>query len=487
MKPIAKYLFVPAVLLSFSLISYAQNDKDDAYRQFLNQRNKEYSDWRAKANSEFTDYLAKAWEEFKVQSGKADPMGPVPEKPTYYDVTAENNPSFHGLPASDNMCLPAVSPALSFSAEYIPAEDAVNVDFFGVGMSVPFNQGMKLGRVEANEKSVSNAWSFLSNSPFLPTVEALNKLKTDYSLNDWAVYMVVKTLTDAVYEENMVNQKVATQLFLLLQMQYKIRVGSAGNDLVLLIPFKEPVYQVSYVNDDKLDLFIYGYTRLSSQTPLFTFPDDFSQAVNVFSLAYTKPMKIGGAEEYKKIKQPLWSSVLGDDFSVPVNQPYISFALDYPQSDLVTYHRSAVDSETAKAVLRAVKYNILKEGMNSEQAVGYILSLIQKGFEYKTDYELFGRSKPMFIEESFYYGANNCKDRVLIFSWLVKRTLGLKTIMLGYPNHVACGVEFDAPVKGDSFSYKGHNYVMCDPTYIGAPIGATMPKFKDMTPAYIEP
>lgn len=124
--------------------------------------------------------------------------------------------------------------------------------------------------------------------------------------------------------------------------------------------------------------------------------------------------------------------------------------------------------------------------MTSEQAVAYILNLIQNGFEYKTDYELFGRSKPLFIEESFFYGANNCKDRVLIFSWLVKKTVGLNTIMLGYPNHVACGVEFTSEVNGDSFNHKNHKYVMCDPTYINAPIGVTMPKYKGMDPVFME-
>lgn len=349
MKPIVKLLSI-SLLLMICMPAAAQ---DDAYREFLKQRNKEYKDWRSKANAEFTDYLAKAWEEFKVQAAKEDPIGPVPEKAPRYgedNTTAENLPSSHGLPAFEDMCLPAQTPALSLSAEYIPEDNSINIDFFGIPTPVPFDKGMMLSRVESNEKSVSGAWGFLSGTAFMPTVEALNGLKTQYSLNDWAVYMLVKTLSEAVYSEKMINERVTTQLFLLLQMQYKVRIGSAGNDLVLLLPFKEPVYQVSYVTDKGNDLFIYGYTRIGSSTPLYTFEDDFPEAVNVISLTIPKPMKMGGASEYKKIKQPLWSSILGEDFSVPVNQPYISFTLNYPQSDLVTYHHSAVDSETAKAV-----------------------------------------------------------------------------------------------------------------------------------------
>ena len=89
------------------------------------------------------------------------------------------------------------------------------------------------------------------------------------------------------------------------------------------------------------------------------------------------------------------------------------------------------------------------------------------------------------IEESFYYGANNCKDRVLLFSWLVKDLLGMDVAMFSYKGHVACGVVFEEDVTGDSYVFEGRRYVMCDPTYIGAPVGATMPKYRGVTPQIV--
>ena len=49
---------------------------------------------------------------------------------------------------------------------------------------------------------------------------------------------------------------------------------------------------------------------------------------------------------------------------------------------------------------------------------------------------------------------------------------------------VVC-VVFEEDVTGDSYVFEGRRYVMCDPTYIGAPVGATMPKYRGVTPQIV--
>ncbi len=474
-------------LFCTALLAQNQSDRNDAYKQFRQQREQAFQDWRAKANAEFTDYLAKAWEEFLVHTGKKDPIGELPDKPTYYGAETgdESGNSTHGLPIGETAA-PASRPIMESVGRYLPAAGNVELDYFGIKSTIPVADGMLLTPLKSNEKEVSEAWNKLSQTSFMPTVDALSAMRVKYCLNDWATYLLVKQYTEALYSDSKINERVVTQMFLLCQLKYKVRVGSAGDDLVLLLPFKEQIYQVSYISDDKSDLYIFGYRRIGTQTPLYTFTKDFSVAENSISLTFDKPMTLGGSDNYVKVKLPLWTKIYGEEVTVPINQPYISLTLEYPQSDLLIYHHSAVDSETAKVILRSVKYKILKAGLDEQKAVGYILNLVQNGFEYKTDYEMFGRPKPLFIEESLFYGANNCKDRVVIFSWLVKNILGLNTIMFGFPNHVACGVQFKSDVKGDSFMYKGGKYVMCDPTFINAPIGATMTKYKGTTPSFIE-
>ena len=44
-----------------------------------------------------------------------------------------------------------------------------------------------------------------------------------------------------------------------------------------------------------------------------------------------------------------------------------------------------------------------------------------------------------------------------------------------YPGHLACAVCFTDNVIGDYISLNWKHYVITDPTYIGAPVGMTMP------------
>ena len=47
--------------------------------------------------------------------------------------------------------------------------------------------------------------------------------------------------------------------------------------------------------------------------------------------------------------------------------------------------------------------------------------------------------------------------------------------LIYYPGHLATAVRFTETVKGDNVYANGKRYVICDPTYIGAPVGMTMP------------
>ena len=42
-------------------------------------------------------------------------------------------------------------------------------------------------------------------------------------------------------------------------------------------------------------------------------------------------------------------------------------------------------------------------------------------------------------------------------------------------------VNFTDAVKGDYIMFDGSKYVVCDPTYIGAPVGMTMPDMDNET------
>jgi hypothetical protein len=135
-------------------------------------------------------------------------------------------------------------------------------------------------------------------------------------------------------------------------------------------------------------------------------------------------------------------------------------------------------------LLKKLKYII--QGKSEAEAVNMLLRFSQTAFLYKTDNEQFGREKPLFSEETLYYTYSDCEDRSVLFAFLVKRLTGLEVIGLRYPNHIAAAVKFRGSVNGDSVSYRGDRYIICDPTYVFSNIGMTMPKHKNNTPEVIK-
>lgn len=67
------------------------------------------------------------------------------------------------------------------------------------------------------------------------------------------------------------------------------------------------------------------------------------------------------------------------------------------------------------------------------------------------------------------------KIEAILFTRLVRDLLGLQTILVYYPGHLASAVSFTDEVSGDYILLKGKRFIITDPTYIGAPVGKTMP------------
>jgi hypothetical protein len=58
--------------------------------------------------------------------------------------------------------------------------------------------------------------------------------------------------------------------------------------------------------------------------------------------------------------------------------------------------------------------------------------------------------------------------------------VGLDVVLLDYPSHIATAVLFNEDVMGDYLAVNGRKYIICDPTYIGASIGKSMPDMQNL-------
>lgn len=138
----------------------------------------------------------------------------------------------------------------------------------------------------------------------------------------------------------------------------------------------------------------------------------------------------------------------------------------------------------ASEEIRQQLYPYLREaiqGVSQQEAGNRLLNWVQTGFEYAYDNEIWGEDRAFFPDESLFYPYCDCEDRSILFSRLVRDLMGLEVILLYYPGHLATAVCFTENVPGDYLIIKGKRYVVCDPTFINAPVGYTMDGMNNST------
>ena len=112
------------------------------------------------------------------------------------------------------------------------------------------------------------------------------------------------------------------------------------------------------------------------------------------------------------------------------------------------------------------------DGMSELEAANRILNLVQTGFQYKRDDEVWDGDRVFFPDEALFYSVNDCDDRSVLFSRLMRDVLGLDAVLVFVPGHVLVGIEFKGDVKGAYVMVGGRKFVLCEPTCTnGAPVG----------------
>jgi hypothetical protein len=211
---------------------------------------------------------------------------------------------------------------------------------------------------------------------------------------------------------------------------------------------------------------------------LLSYEQEFPGAVNSLDLNISKPLNLAG-----NIIDINLSGNLFSDWEIEVNRNVIDFYSDYPLVDLSVYFNAPMNPNTLNSL--ASKLNPLLEGKSEREKVDFLLHFVQNAFQYKTDRDQFGCEKFFFPDELLFYPYSDCEDRSVLFSYLVKWFLDFDVIGINYSLHVATAVALPGKIAGDYLEYNGKSYTICDPTFINASIGMSMPQFKGARPTLI--
>lgn len=479
----------------------AQNEDDDwliddgwidqsNFDAFQQQSEKVFNDFRDSANARFARELARQWQPVELQKPIERPHKPEPKTPP---VAPKPDDGSHRQPAPAK--LPHIS-VIPTPIEPIPQPRKMPTPTVPNDMRqavVPFyHREVKLDMPQEdllsscilasdNEQAVSKMWKTLTSADVQACIDRLLLQQQCLRLNDWGMYDITSRLAAKMFPDD--NRRVVATVFLLNQMEYDAKIARTDNGLACLLA---------------LDCMVYGnpFVTLNNKRYYIFMPDgshkDFNGKVYTYNCTMTGahlPIRMAmGETPALPINKPANTfnrTVAGNNVKVCVNENLMDFYNNYPQVEMSLYANAEVDSLFKEGVEKY--FRPMVKGKKAYAAVTTLLNYMHYGFSYATDDEQFGYEKPFFCEENFYYPKNDCEDRSILFSYLVRYLLGLDVVLLDYPNHIAAAVCFpEGEVRGAYYELEGKRYVICDPTYIGASIGMCQPAYKGVKAGIIK-
>lgn len=449
---------------ALSDFNYYKTEQQDAFKEY-----------RDRVNAEFAAYMRRAWPQFDAQPAEPVPDRPEPPQPAVKDPNAGPSndpiPFDNVIPSPDPVRPP--QPVVPLPVPERPVQPSFAFEFYGTPCTVSLDAGHHFTLRNIDENAVADAWTRLSSDAYLTIVAECLAWRDRLRLCDWGYMRLVECMATAFFSDSERNEARLLQMYILTQSGYKVRIARTDDRLVLLLPSEDDIYEMPYLTVDGHRYYVADPTVRQQSFHVFDreFPKEqfFSLQITTEPLLAIRPSE---PRRFASERYPDVSAI------VKTNRNLIDFYDEYPRIGWDLYSRSSL-SAWAKEQLYPVLRRCIA-GKSKSEAANMLIDFVQTAFEYKTDEEQFGYERPLFADETLYYPYSDCEDRAIFYSILVRDLLGLDVVLLHYPNHLATAVSFGEEIAGDYLMLDDRKYLVCDPTFIGAPIGNAMPQFKQI-------
>ena len=395
---------------------------------------------------------------------QATPVKPQPVAPKAEPTTPAKPQATPVKPQPKPKAKPAMQSSLQ--KEFYPS---VAINYCNTKLYIDASMKGVINITSSQECAVADGYEALCRSNYKPLIANCQQAQKDFRLNDWGVFLFVKTAAEALCNDE--NSCIVMQQFLLNELGYRAKMARRGdrNQLLLFVATDCMVYGHPYFTKEGLNYYNINGTEACT---FYMCNQDSKKAKTPVAMRLNNvPALNSGVVSRQRTNKAGNVSV-----SVNVSKSLMDFYASMPQCDYGVYAKAPVAGSLAQEVLGTLRP--LVQGKSEVDAANLLLNFVQTGFKYATDEEQFGFEKPFFVEELFYYPACDCEDRSVLFGLLVRELLGRDLGYLGYPDHIATAVQFKGDVKGDFLTVDSKRYTVCDPTYIGASIGMTMPNLR---------
>ncbi len=478
---LAAALFVPTAMAN------------DEFQQWKQQEQQSFQEYKDKRDKEFTAFLKTQWTEMQMLKGVVRDPEPKPKvipvaKPKPPPVPEETGKTPAPITTPVVIAPPPPRPVPEVAPPPAPVPSTVkkgqhiSLDYYGTKISLYYDEKLHTQfESPINATAVSDFWSALSKADYDDLITQLEAQRTALQLNDWAYLILVNETAAKIYPDSINSQALFTW-FILAKAGYSARIAYNDDHVYLLVPSDQQIYAVPYFTFDGLRYYAVRFDGANQKLGrVYTYDGEYPGTHKKLDMVLNRDMVIADKETNRKLS----FKYQGKQYTIeaPYSRQRINFLNTYPQLDLGLYFNANVSAATASPLLIQLSGDM--QGMSQTQAVNFLLRFVQTSLSYETDETQFGKENYLFPEETLYYPYSDCEDRAILFSWLVKKLLGMEVVGLDYPGHVATAVHMTDKVNGDAITFDGKRYLVADPTYIDASIGMTMPDYKGVRPNII--
>lgn len=483
-----KSFLLVSLLFGLSMFtSSAQTDDFYAqYEKFSKHAKAEYEDYRAQCNAEYVKFLERAWKEYKVLPSIPRPKDEV-VPPTIMPRQDKNKKQAKEIPiekvVSPILSLPQPKPISPIYENDKVEEKNFSFSYMGTTCEVRLPKDLNIRMSGCESCMIATIWKQLATNAMDNTIRDFLALRLKMQLCDWAYLNLIDTFAKAFCGHG--NEAVIMAAFIYSQSGYKMRLGRDCEKLYLLYGSKHGIYEKGYIVIEGINYYPLDDKVERMEISDFSFPQEQSMSLYIenaqkFTIRPSAKRKLA-SEQYHDVT-----------IDSQVNLNLIQFYNTYPSSEVngnfmtrwKMYADTPMDESVSQMLYPDIKNKI--EGLSDVQAVNQILNWVQTAFQYEYDDKVWGHDRAFFAEETLYYPYCDCEDRAILFTRLVRDLLGLKCILVYYPGHLASAVCLKQQVNGDYISLDGDVYTICDPTYIGAPVGITMPEMDNRSAKVIK-
>ena len=450
-----------------------RQQQNTQFNRYKDNQQAQFDAFRRRVNEEYAEFMRRKWQEHT----ELEAITPIKEQnvePVQFEPTEQPEEPVQINSSESFFFIPDPQPTPEPIAPVKPKPQAfkrVTIAYFGTLITIGFPNDDNLKIRTLDEDAIADAWKQLAQERYDITVQTALDARKNNQLCDWAYMNVLQQATEKQYGKT--NEATLMQAFLMTQSGYRVRLGMTDTKLYMLVASLYDIFNLRYYSLDGTKYYIVNGDK---GVRMYITEAKYGKEKSL-SLQMTQLPQLNSEPTPKRTL----TSKRGVTSTVSVNKNLIDFFNTYPQAcfngDQTTrwaaYANTPLEESIKNSLYPPLKATI--EGMSERDAVDMLLNWVQTAFEYGYDDQIWGEDRAFFAQETLFYPYSDCEDRSILFSRLVRDLVGLDVVLLYYPGHLATAVGFNESVKGDWLRFKDRNYVVCDPTYINAGVGRTMP------------